>query len=233
MLVFKALGFAENASAVSKNQNSKESAPFELLLGPEKPFWKSQKAQKRLKKRDILVSVTSDEITKKAKGKDEVTLKKLSLKGVGQVKGDFEATQKRILQFESLRKISPENFKEIKYDSKKKQLFIHGVAMWWEAKMLFQLFEQKVSQKSFRLHWRCIQGVFYGMTGFIEIEDLGVDKERRSLELSMIGSYQAEKLPLPSLLLNFGLETVLKTVAQKMRSFLEESSVDSTQKKIK
>ncbi len=55
------------------------------------------------------------------------------------------------------------------------------------------------------------------MKGSVFIEDIGKGKS----EMSMVADYSAQKLPLPAPLLDFGLEIVLKQVAQKIRTYLE------------
>lgn len=205
--------------------------PFELFQLEKPAFWKTKKsAKKRLQNREILVSVLSGEVKK-----NKEVLQTMTMKGVGRVRNVMAVTKKRMLEFEQLPKLAPDNIREVKPNKGLQQVYVHGVAMRWHAKMLMQLYQEEVKQKEegkpdvFRLHWKVISGSFLGMTGYFELEEipLGKDGQRREVEFSMTGFYQSEKLPLPAFLLRFGLETVMKVVAQRMRRYLEKPLVET------
>lgn len=202
--------------------------PFELYKGEDPPFWKKEAVQKRLQTRELIISVTSDE-RKAAQG---AVFKQLFLKGVGRIAAPFAAVEKKIFEYERLKELSPEHFRAVVYDAGKNRLYLHGVAMGWHAKMTMQLHTEKIAPGRTRLHWKVISGSFLGLVGYFDLEDLEAgtaakDGQRRGVEFSMTGFYESVKLPLPSFLLRFGLEAVMRIVAKRMRDFLEKSEPKS------
>ena len=188
------------------------------LLADQTPFWKTKKKViARLREREILVSVTTDE--RQEKGKE---LKQLFMKGVGWVDTPFLRVKQRIHRFADLKTLAPDHFKEISYSPENDRLFVHGVAMGWHARMHMQLYRRDVDADTYQLHWKVLRGSFRGLTGFFELDEKREDGGRRKVEFSMTAFYESEKLPLPSFLLRFGLESVLRVVAGRMRGYLEK-----------
>ena len=70
------------------------------------------------------------------------------------------------------------------------------------------------------LHFRVVEGNFAGMTGVIRLED----DRRQKTEISMTSNYRSENIPLPAILMGFGLEIVGQQVASSMRSYIEEAA---------
>lgn len=109
-------------------------------------------------------------------------------------------------RFDRLKDVSS-HFEEIRYDSFKKQLFIHISALGYHARMFLKLkFAGGVKEKI--INWEAI-----GME-----ESAG----RRTI-LWLFADYSTEKLPLPKVLMGIGFEIIAKRVAGLMRVYLEES----------
>ena len=69
------------------------------------------------------------------------------------------------------------------------------------------------------MNWECYQGDFKGMKGVILLEDY---KSTRT-EISMNSRFVTEKIPIPSIIMSFGLEVIGKQMATKMRNYIEQA----------
>lgn len=196
--------------------------PFKLYQPAKRPFWRDKKKlQQRLQDGEIIVSVTTGERQESGK-----KLEQFHMKGVGWVRAPFKLVKQRIHRYDKLQALAPSQFREIKYDKLQNQIFVHGVALKWHARMHMQLYNQQVSHEVYRLHWKVFRGNFKGLKGYFELYQLPQDHERRNVEFSMTAFYESGKLPLPSFLLRFGLETVLRIVAKRMRKYLQSGIID-------
>mgnify|MGYP001574685795 FL=1 len=178
------------------------------------PFWKAKPEiyKKMLEERAIVVSVTH---VKPQKG--EKTFR-LFLKTAGIVNAPMGFCEKKIQEYDKLPSLS-KYIKETKFDAEKKELYFYGDAYTYIAKMWMKI-EPIRNDGKFKLGFEVVRGHLTGMKGKIQIEDSG----RLKSEMSLFAEYDAQKLPLPPALLDFGLEIVLKQVAQKIRVYLESEN---------
>lgn len=206
--------------------------PFTPYRMEKEPFWRRKKrVYHRLREeREIIVSVTS----KSSKKDSGTSVKQLFLKSAGLVQAPQSFSEREIQNYEKLVELSPKNFKKIEWNAQKSELFLHGIAMGWHARMWMKIWAHREKEKFF-IDWHVIRGSFKGMKGVIQLEPprpgrkvrqlknstSSKDDERRETEFSMTARYESEKLPLPAFLLSFGLEAVMKIVAKKMREHLE------------
>ena len=105
--------------------------------------------------------------------------------------------------------------KEVRFDPKRGQLYVHTTAYGYHARMLMLVDSQSTPHQ---IRYHHIKGPFVGMAGIIQFEEL----EKNRTEMSMVGEYKYDKLPMPQFFLTFGLEIAMQNMAIKMRSFIEE-----------
>jgi hypothetical protein len=179
--------------------------------GEEKPFWKTKPAVYRsmVDERDVVVSVTHK--NPEVKG----GVYSFSYKGAQIVNVPLAFCQKKMLEYDKLPAISS-YIKETKFDPAKKELYFHGEAYGFHATMWLKI-ETVISSEAFEMHFEVIRGNLVGMKGVVRSEDF----RRQKVEMSLVGSRSAEKLGMPAILLDFGLEIVLQQVAKKIRNYLE------------
>ncbi len=174
------------------------------------PFWRKPELIKKMAEdQAILVSVTHEKPNMQSK------MFKLYLKGAGIINAPQNFNQKKIVEYEKLSGIST-YIREVKYTPEKQELFVHGVAYSFIAKMVMKM-TPIISDDDFKLGFEVIRGHFTGMKGVARLEDY----ERRKSLMSLEAYHEAEKVPLPAALLDFGLEIVLQQVAKKIRQHLE------------
>ncbi|OQW50885.1 MAG: hypothetical protein A4S09_11200 [Proteobacteria bacterium SG_bin7] len=184
---------------------------FEGFGAEDPPFWKTKSEIYRglVDDRDIVVSVTHKK--PKETGGDY----NFNYKGAQIVNAPVSFCQKKMLQYENLPKIS-NYIKEAKFDPDKKELYFHGEAYGFHATMWMKIITV-VSDKTFEMHFEVLRGNLVGMKGIVRIEDF----KRQKTEMSLAGSRSAQKLGMPAILLDFGLEIVLQRVASTIRNYLE------------
>ncbi len=174
-------------------------------------FWKTKPEIYRglVDDRDVVVSVTHK--NPKEKGGNYT----FNYKGAQIVNVSRDFCQKKMLQYEKLPEISS-YIKEAKFDPSKKELYFHGEAYGFHATMWMKI-ESVVSDKTFEMHFEVLRGNLVGMKGIVRIEDF----KRQKTEMSLVGNRTAQKLGMPAILLDFGLEIVLQRVASTIRNYLE------------
>jgi len=179
--------------------------------GVDVPFWKAKPNiyKKMLEDRAIVVSVTHVKPQKNEK------IYQLYLKTAGIINAPLGFCEKKIQEFEKLPSLS-KYIKETKYNAQARELYFYGEAFSYIAKMWMKIDTIK-TKDDFRFKFEVVRGHLPGMKGSIRLEELGPLKA----EMSLVAEYSAQKLPLPGPLLDFGLEIVLKQVAQKIRNYLE------------
>lgn len=175
-----------------------------------KPFWKNKpKAYKRLKENnEILVSAFTEEVSKSPQ------MHQMKVVAGGSISVPLEDTFRLVREYDSLSK-ADKHFQEVRYDKSQEKLYLHMAALGYHAKMNLKL-KEVVTSKTREIHWLCESGSFKGMKGLIVLEALSESQT----EISMTSDYVAEKLPLPKVLMGFGLEIIGRQVAQKMRSYI-------------
>jgi hypothetical protein len=191
--------------------------PFEVLKVPEKAFWrmKPRLVERMREERDIIVSVTHSTRDK---------LKLFEIKGAGWTRSEAAFAFRVARQFEDLKKVSS-HFQIVQYNEKTQKLFVRTEALGWYADMLMQIsLEENAAAKLYNIYWINLAGSFKGMKGVGQLRGVASDQ----CEISIVASYEAEVLPLPSVLMNMGLEFVLQKVTEKMRRVIESEFKRST-----
>ncbi len=173
-------------------------------------FWKSnpELMRKMIDDRYIVVSVTH------SKPKEKGQKYSFSFKSAGIMNISKKFGEKSIQEYHKLPEII-NYIKETKFDKGKSELYFYGEAYKYIVKMWLELKPKQVGD-DFEIDWQVVRGHLTGMNGKIRLED----HERRT-EISLTGTYEATSLPLPAILLDFGLEIVFQQVAKKIRNYLE------------
>jgi hypothetical protein len=175
----------------------------------QQPFWKSKPEvrKKILEERAVVVSVASEKLV------DDETL--LLMKGAGVVnapRGFCFATAQR---YERLKDVS-DNFKDVRYDEAKQELFLTVQALGYQARIVMHIIPVASSWRD-ELQWEVTWGEFKGMKGIIGFEDSSALRT----EMSMNVRFQSAHMPLPKILMGFAMEVVTQKVAERMRSWIE------------
>ncbi len=177
------------------------------------PFWREKtEVQKRINDEDLVV--VSSKVTEVEDSKKFL----LQIVAGGAMNVPLENVYEEMTNYDKLKDID-KHFEQSKYDPTKKVLFIKVSAMGYYADMHLKLNEVTFSSKDRKqVHWECIEGQFKGMRGVIEAKAL----DSKKTEISMTAKYEAEKIPLPKVLMGFGLEVLGRQVAIKMRDYIKD-----------
>lgn len=177
-----------------------------------KPFWRSKAAVAKRILDENLVVVSSD--VTDVKGTDKYLL---NIVAGGALDVPLEFAFNEMTKYDDLKKIDT-HFEESKYDTKKKILFIKVAALGYYADMHLKLNEVATTSKDTKqVHWECVEGQFKGMKGVFEAKEISSKKT----EISMTAKYEAAKIPLPKVLMGFGLEVLGRQTAIKMRDYIK------------
>lgn len=176
-------------------------------------FWRSKPKSMAqiIDERAIVVSVKSTPSTQNKK--------KLIMVGGGMVNSSNETAFLGAKNYEQLREVS-EYIREVKFNSKEDTLFMHTEAFQYHARMTMRVTGDESDKNFIRLKFIVIEGNFKGMHGEFSFEKY---KPNKTL-MGYFAEYEYVKLPMPQFFVEFGLEFVLKRVAQKMRTVLEKNS---------
>jgi hypothetical protein len=185
------------------------------LLANDLPFWKKKEAVYKQIKEDRQIIVSAN-ITEKDNEK------RLDILSAGHIKSPLAFTWKKVLDFQNYHKIT-DHFKDIKYDAKKQDLFLKVGALGYYASLWLKL-DPKESENKRILDWHCYHGSFKGMKGTVIIEKFAPVVT----EISMQSDFSGKTIPIPDILLRFGLELVGKQMASKMRAYIEDSYKNDT-----
>lgn len=181
------------------------------------PYWKTKpKVRDRIEQqRAIVVSVRDEE------SKDAKNPKHLFLSGAGQTRTPARWTFAEAQKFENLKKIS-DHFKEVKWEAARSELYLHGEAFKYHARMHVKIETQSESEP-YMITFNVVRGSFSGLKGKITFED---NKRGKTL-IGFQADYGYKKLPMPAFFIEFGLEFVLQRVAGALREFLEKTYGES------
>ncbi len=225
----KSLGSLDNAK-----QNDSSHLP---LVGPESgwervspkefipvwmetlPWWnRKEKVLKQMREeRAVVVSVVTKGIASSPVSKrGQQVRKQLKLSGAGFIEAPPEFSSNRIREFYRLKELS-QYVKESTFNQRQKQLFLHVAAFDYHARMLMEIFFHDQLKGRRQILFHVVAGTLSGMKGVVEIKEI----ERSKSEFSMTALYDYDKLPIPQLFVEFGLEMVLKQMAEKIRSMVE------------
>ncbi|MCB0347435.1 MAG: hypothetical protein KDD37_01295 [Bdellovibrionales bacterium] len=186
-----------------------------LIANANTPFWKQKEAvyQRIVEDRAIIVSAN---IT------SENEQKHLAIVSAGHIKTPLKFTWKKLLDFKHYDQIT-DHFKDVDYNPKKQELFINVGALGYYAGLWLKLNPSEGSAKN-TLAWKCYRGAFKGMNGTLTIEKYGI----KVTEISMQADFTGKSVPIPDILLRFGLELIGKQMASKMRNYIEDSYKNDT-----
>jgi hypothetical protein len=174
----------------------------------EKPFWQSKpKAVERIKNREILVVVKS---APRNQGK------KLIAQGGGRVNAPADFTFQRALEFDRLPELSG-YIEEAVFNERTRELTIKVGAYGYHGRMRMKLdIRDKSSPRE--IGFDVVEGSLKGFNGLFRFEALGAKVSEVGLE----GNLLYEKLSVPKIFLEFGMEVVLQRLAGKLRRYAED-----------
>jgi hypothetical protein len=185
------------------------------LFANEAPFWK--------KKENVYQRITQEkEIIVSAKIITEEQEKRLNIVSAGHIQAPLDFTWKQILDFQNYNKIT-DHFKDIKYDAKNNDLFFNVGALGYYASLWLKL-KPSGNDTVKTLEWHCYKGSFKDMRGVVTIEKIGP----KTSEISMLSNFSGKSIPIPDILIRFGLELIGKQMATKMRSYIEDGYKNDT-----
>ncbi|MEK7358194.1 MAG: hypothetical protein AAB250_17235 [Bdellovibrionota bacterium] len=185
----------------------KNAPPSEL------PFWRTKPdVRKRLmENREVVVSVRNEDVTNVAGKK----LIRFTIRGVGLVTRNKEVAFRIAQQYPKLKDVSS-HFKTVNYDASKRELFLICEALGFQARQILKMTPVEEDWRS-EIQWEVIWGAFLGMKGVLGFEKVS----DTHTEVSIQTNYEAEKLPLPRVLMGFAFEVIAQKVAERMRTHLE------------
>lgn len=150
----------------------------------------------------------------------------LFLESAGHIQAPVQKTKEYLYEFENYKDIS-KYFEKMNYIKEKNQVYSEICAFSYCARMWIQLREKALEDGSVLIEWDVIQGSFLGMKGFFKLAPFKFNVT----EISMEASYKKEKLPLPSILLDFGMEVAGRHMCASMRNYIEDKYKKSLKKK--
>jgi hypothetical protein len=183
------------------------------------PWWnRKEKVLKQMREeRAVVVSVVTKDISSAPVSKrGQQVRRQLKLSGAGFIDAPPEFSSNRIREFYRLKELS-QYVKESTFNQRQKHLFLHVAAFDYHARMLMEIFFHDQLKGRRQILFHVVAGTLSGMKGVVEIKDI----ERLKSEFSMTALYDYDKLPIPQLFVEFGLEMVLKQMAEKIRSMVE------------
>lgn len=210
-----------------------QETPLESQLPTSKAFWQlDAKLYKKIEeeKEIVVLAKTTEKTIENLSEKSATSLadkagpkktaskivQHLNLQSAGHIQSSLDFTYNKILAFEEYPNMSSA-FDRVSFDKQKSILSIRVGAFDYYAHLKIRMrFEEKNKQRL--IHWLCIDGPFAGMKGTILLEEF----KRRVTEISMFANYEAERLPLPRVLLGFGMEVAGRQIAASMRNFVEK-----------
>lgn len=172
------------------------------------PFWKAKpKVYHKIKTERLIVVSAVSENKKGMEG--------FRLTTAGHMKAPLEVTHKTLLDFSSYPQVVS-YIKTTRYHEKKKLLFVHGAVMGYHVRLHLKIDIEK-TKNGYKTNFECIRGSFKGMTGEIVEEAVGPS----TTEISMVARFAAKKIPIPDILMKWGLEFAGQRAAGAMRQHIE------------
>lgn len=139
----------------------------------------------------------------------------------GHIRAPLEVTLQTVKAYDKYKEILP-YVEEVKYDPQTKQVFIHGSLMRYHVIMTTSVVEEK-TPTGYKISYTGIAGHFLGIKADMVLDRVGDS----TTEISLHARYVADRIPIPSFILNWGLEVAGKKMASKMRSHIEETWINS------
>lgn len=177
-----------------------------------RPFWQTkEKVYERIKNGEIIVSVHSEENQTSAMIKS-----KLLVQGGGWVLAPLDFVYKEALKFDQLPKVSG-YVTEARFDSATGILKLKWSAFGHQSEMALKL---KLSGDNAvrKMDYVIISGPLEGFAGCFEFVSVSSDKT----QVGMSGTLGYDRLPIPKIFLEFGLEVVFQKMASRLRGHVED-----------
>ncbi|MCB0420229.1 MAG: hypothetical protein KDD61_04490 [Bdellovibrionales bacterium] len=213
------VSLSHSAGAVQKKgEIFVKKAPFVTVLENEKNPFQGEKYIKRMQKGEALSWVAVEPV------EGSESRKKLYMLAKEHLNVYADQAFHAIKEFEFFSEMKPYVRKK-EWDSKKKELYLHGEAFDYHAHLWMQFYYMKKTLKGqtkpqYEIHWRHTKGLFQGMTGVVVLKDVG----RRTCEISMTTRFNFDKLPLPEFFVEFGLEVILQKMAFQVRKYVHSQN---------
>jgi hypothetical protein len=174
------------------------------------PFWKAKvEVYRRMKEeRATIVSAHSDTT---ADGQ-----KKFTLITAGIMKVPVKFCHEHIIDFDNYSHFLP-YIQESSFDKTTQNVFIHGALLGSHIRMTIHVKSSETAGGE-QIIWESVSGGFVGMMG--TIGENRIDSEHT--EISMNSSYVGDVIPIPTFILNWGLEVAGQKVANAMREHIED-----------
>lgn len=182
-----------------------------VMAQEELPFWhqKPNLFKKMKEERKIVVSVTTESVGKGTK---------IKMLGAGIVNVPLYFAKDQVMHFEKLPEISS-YFKKVVHKKDKKEVYFHIQALGLQMRFLQKYQWGHESLKSAQMDWKVTWGLLKGMVGHYKFRYVGATQT----EVIIWSTLTKSDIPIPQFLVNFTLEVIAEKVAQKMRTFMEES----------
>lgn len=187
-----------------------------LLVSPlkaqeELPFWhqKPDLLKKMQEERKIVVSVSTESVGKGTK---------IKMLGAGMVNVPLYYAKEQVMNFEKLPEISS-YFQKVVHKKDKQEVYFHIKALGMQMRFLQKYQWGTKNLKMAQLDWKVTWGLLKGMVGHYKFRYVTSTKT----EIIIWSSLTKSDIPIPQFLMNFTLEVIAEKVAQKMRSFMEDS----------
>ena len=182
-----------------------------LQAQEELPFWRQKTKLYNSIKNNRRVVVSVDTITK-----DKVS--KIRVNGVGVVNVPMNFAIEQATRFEDLPSVSS-YFKKVVHKREKNEVYFHMRALGFQVRFIkVYKWGHKDNQRA-QLDWHVTWGRLKGMVGHYEFRKVSPGKT----EIVIWATLKKYNIPLPEFMLNFTLEVIAEKVAQKMRTFIEDS----------
>jgi ribosome-associated toxin RatA of RatAB toxin-antitoxin module len=112
------------------------------------------------------------------------------------------------------------------YDAQSQTLFLQLSAYNYTTQMWLKMGISKSSglDDLKQLHFTVVKGVFKNMKGRILFRKIEVEQTQMEIH----SEFEYKSLPMPDFFLEFALEVVMQKVASKMRSFIENYSLNNS-----
>lgn len=238
-------GLVDNAKAPGAGWERISPPNFVPVWMEPRPWWRrKERVVKRIREeREVVVSVVTENSTPSSMLNEGIPQTwQLRMSGAGQMKAPGAFAFARIREFHRLQEVSPYVL-ESKFEEKRGRLFLHLLAFSYHARMLMEIsFQEKshpesgagkdvLATKSRQIFFHILEGTLRGMKGVVAVQDqdqlatsgphLARKGSEFESELSLMAFYDYSTLPIPRLFVEFGLEVILKQIAQKMRTMVE------------
>lgn len=177
------------------------------------PVWKKLKFYERVENGEVIVSVSTIE---KALGLQKKW--RLQLQGGGQLRVPRDFVFATAQKYENLARVS-DYVKKIEYDPAAQLLTMDIEAFGYSAHQVVHVVADVNPQPSseiWKLRYKIVVGPMAGMHGEVRFYNV----KPKISDVGITGELDYDQFPIPRMFLTFGMETMLKFMAVKLRSFV-------------